>query len=74
MNIPQPAPTPNARAETIWRNGLLAATVFNCALQIAWFWRFRAHSINEDGIAYIGLGRHLSRETLKPPFTATGVP
>jgi hypothetical protein len=59
MTIPQPAPTPNARAGTIWWTVLLSATILNCALQIAWFWRFRAHSINEDGIAYVGLARHL---------------
>jgi len=59
MNIPQPALTPKARAEAISQTGLLAATALNCALQIAWFRRFRAHSINEDGIAYVVLARHL---------------
>ncbi len=59
MNIPQPALAPQARAEQILWTARLAATTFNCAFQIAWFWRFRAHSINEDGIAYVGLARHL---------------
>ena len=59
MNIPQPPLPSKARAEAIWQTGLLAATTLNCALRIVWFWRFRAHSINEDGIAYVGLARHL---------------
>ena len=59
MNIPEPAPTSKGRSEKNWSIGLLAATTFTCIFQIAWFWRFRAHSINEDGIAYVGLARHL---------------
>src|SRR5271169_1266395 len=59
MTIPQPVRPPEDRAETLWWTGLLAATTLNCLVQIAWFWRYRAHSINEDGIAYIGLARHL---------------
>lgn len=39
--------------------GLLTATVINCALQGARFWRFRAHEITLDGINYVGLARHL---------------
>jgi len=52
-------PTFKARAEKLWWTALLAATTLNCGFQIAWFWRFRAHNINEDGIAYVGLARHL---------------
>jgi len=47
------------RSEKIWSSVLLAATVVDCGFQIAWFWRFRAHNITMDGIAYIGLARHL---------------
>jgi 4-amino-4-deoxy-L-arabinose transferase-like glycosyltransferase len=46
-------------SERAWWGILLASTVINCAFQIAWFWRFRAHNITMDGIAYIGLARHL---------------
>ncbi len=49
----------HSRAQRLWWAGLLAATAANCVLQIAWFWRFRAHNINFDGINYIGLARHL---------------
>jgi len=59
MTTPEPTPTSKSRAENIWWTSLLAATFLNCVLQIAWFWSFRAHSINEDGIAYVGLARHL---------------
>ena len=59
MTTPEPTPTSKSRAENIWWTILLAATFLNCVLQIAWFWRFRAHNINEDGIAYVGLARHL---------------
>jgi hypothetical protein len=60
MTIPEPRPTPHlGRAERLWWIGLLAATTLNCAFQIAWFWRFRARNLTEDGIAYIGLARHL---------------
>ena len=51
MTIPEPAPTSKGRSEKNWSIGLLAATTFTCIFQIVWFWRFRAHSINEDGIA-----------------------
>lgn len=42
-----------------WWGVLLSATALNCAIQIAWFWRFHARNITTDGIAYIGLARHL---------------
>lgn len=44
---------------------LLAATAANCIVQIAWFWRFHARNITMDGIAYIGLARHLLDGNLK---------
>ena len=46
-------------SERRWWIALLAATLFNCVLQIVWFWRFCAHNITPDGINYIGLARHL---------------
>jgi len=45
----------------------LGAAAANCAFQIAWFWRFRAHNITMDAINYIGLARHL----LDGNFTAS---
>lgn len=46
-------------SEKMWSGGLLIATAINCTFQIGWFWRFRAHEITMDGIAYIGLARHI---------------
>lgn len=51
--------------EKYWWVILLAAAASNCALQIGWFWRFRSHNITMDGIAYIGLARHLVDGDLK---------
>jgi len=66
MNTPEPPCNPKGyRKERLWWMGLLAATAFNCVFQLAWFWRFRAHNITEDGIAYIGLARHLVDGNLK---------
>ncbi|MGB6500571.1 MAG: glycosyltransferase family 39 protein [Thermoplasmata archaeon] len=60
MSLPEPNSNPhNSHKERMWCTCLLAATALNCLLQIAWFWRFRAHNITEDGIAYVGLARHL---------------
>ena len=50
---------PQHRSEKVCWITLLAATAASCLFQIAWFWRFRAHNITMDGIAYIGLARHL---------------
>jgi 4-amino-4-deoxy-L-arabinose transferase-like glycosyltransferase len=47
-------------SEKRWSTALLAATVFQVALQITWFWRFQAHNIVMDGIVYVGLARHLT--------------
>ena len=62
--LPMPTSEPGSqhivrRRERIWYTTLLAATAINCALQITWFWRFRGQNIVMDGIAYIGLARHL---------------
>ena len=43
----------------MWWICLLTATALNCGFQIGWFWRFRAREITMDGIAYIGLARHI---------------
>lgn len=60
MTAPESNPNPKRQvAERTWWIGLLAATALNCVFQIAWFWRFRARNITTDGIAYIGLARHL---------------
>lgn len=59
MNLNSEQNGRESRSEKIWWAGSLAATAVNCAGQVAWFWRFRAHNINSDGIAYIGLARHL---------------
>lgn len=52
------SPDPDKFSSTIARVflGLAAA---NCALQIAWFWRYTAHNINFDAISYIGIAHHL---------------
>jgi 4-amino-4-deoxy-L-arabinose transferase-like glycosyltransferase len=52
-------------SERVWWGILLASTAINCVLQIVWFWRFRAHNITMDGIAYIGLARHLADGNFK---------
>ena len=49
----------SSASEKFWWKALLAATAANCLLQIAWFWRFRAHDVVMDGIEYIGVARHL---------------
>jgi 4-amino-4-deoxy-L-arabinose transferase-like glycosyltransferase len=57
-SIPETA-SRNLRSETFWWRVPLAATAANCVFQIAWFWGFRGHNINFDGIAYIGLAHHI---------------
>jgi 4-amino-4-deoxy-L-arabinose transferase-like glycosyltransferase len=49
----------DSRVETIWWRVFLVCTAANCIFQIVWFWRFLGHNITMDGIAYIGLARHL---------------
>ncbi|MGO8795541.1 MAG: hypothetical protein ACLQLC_12015 [Candidatus Sulfotelmatobacter sp.] len=48
-----------SNSERVWWICLLTATALNCGFQIGWFWRFRAREITMDGIAYIGLARHI---------------
>jgi 4-amino-4-deoxy-L-arabinose transferase-like glycosyltransferase len=53
------------RVETIWWLTLLLSTAVNCIFQIVWFWRYVGHNINMDGIAYIGIARHLTDGNFK---------
>jgi Dolichyl-phosphate-mannose-protein mannosyltransferase len=65
MSFSSPSTSSGSPSEKIWWGGLLGATALNCLFQIIWFWRFRSHNINSDGIAYIGLARHLLDGNLK---------